>query len=63
MSDDGDEGGFEFFMGPTHNEGGKYGVNAGEAQTLQKVAAAGVVCSNCGSKNLGVLDETMLFCK
>jgi len=60
MSEDGGEqGGFEFYMGSAPGEG----VNAGEAHTLQKVAAAGVTCNNCGSKNLGVLDETMLFCR
>jgi hypothetical protein len=57
MSDDG--GGFEFCMGTALGDG----VNAGEASTLKRVAAAGVTCHNCGSKNLGVLEETMLFCK
>jgi hypothetical protein len=57
MSDD--EGGFEFCQGIEMGAG----VNAGEASTLQRVTAAGVACQNCGSKNLGVLEETMLFCK
>ena len=57
MSDD--EGGFEFCQGTDVG----VGVNAGEASTLQRVTAAGVTCHNCGSKNLGVHEETMLFCK
>lgn len=55
----GDEGGFEFYPGTAFGAG----VNAGEASTLQRVAAAGVTCHNCGSKNLGVLEETVLVCK
>jgi hypothetical protein len=50
-------GGFKF------NFANQPAENVGLNDTLKRVAAAGVCCSNCGSRNLGLQDDTLLFCK
>lgn len=48
---------FSFNMGAEDQD------DIGQTETLKEVAQAGVSCPQCGSRNLGLQDETILYCK